>query len=107
MTNDKDIERLFSTSKREFSDNGEMIDRLSGGLDMIDRLKRETEKERRSYIIGVVSTLVSGLFFEWLITSSFRPNDLFTYLVAGIAGIAAILIALNIQGIAMMAGKRR
>lgn len=60
MTNDKDLENLFSTAVTSFDDNAEFTTALSDSLARIEQVKCFYEKRRRNYVANIVLAFLAG-----------------------------------------------
>lgn len=60
MTQDKELETLFSAAITEFPDNDQFLDQLSAQLDKVEYLKRVQQEQKRRYRINLVLAFASG-----------------------------------------------
>ena len=60
MTQDKELETLFSAAITEFPDNDQFLDQLSAQLDKVEYLKRVQQEQNRRYRINLVLAFASG-----------------------------------------------
>ena len=60
MTQDKELETLFSAAITEFPDNDQFLDLLSAQLDKVEYLKRVQQEQKRRYRINLVLAFASG-----------------------------------------------
>lgn len=60
MTQDKELETLFSAAITEFPDNDQFQDQLSAQLDKVEYLKRVQQEQKRRYRINLVLAFASG-----------------------------------------------
>jgi len=60
MTQDKELETLFSAAITEFSDNDQFLDQLSAQLDKVEYLKRVQQEQKRRYRMNLVLAFASG-----------------------------------------------
>ena len=60
MTQDKELETLFSAAITEFPDNDQLLDQLSAQLDKVEYLKRVQQEQKRRYRINLVLAFASG-----------------------------------------------
>ena len=60
MTQDKELETLFSAAITEFPDNDQFLDQLSAQLDKVEYLKRVKQEQKRRYRINLVLAFASG-----------------------------------------------
>lgn len=63
MTEDKEMEELFSLAKTSFEDNPEFMAKLSEKLDRIEYLRQIQESRRKSYVVGLIVAFAFGLLF--------------------------------------------
>ena len=62
MTQDKELEKLFSAAITEFSDNDQFLEHLSAQLDKVEYLKRIQQEQKRRYKMNLVLAFASGAF---------------------------------------------
>lgn len=108
MTDDKDIEKLFSTAKTEFEDNAQFMDALSEKLDKVEFVKQIQERKLRSYKIGLIVAFAVGVVFGaiGLLVILHLPAESVTLaetgflanLFGGIRNMSAILLSLVVTG---------
>ena len=60
MTQDKELETLFSAAITEFPDNDQFLDQLSAQLDKVEYLKCVQQEQKRRYKINLVLAFASG-----------------------------------------------
>ena len=60
MTQDKELETLFSAAITEFPDNDQFLDQLSAQLDKVEYLQRVQQEQKRRYRINLVLAFASG-----------------------------------------------
>ena len=60
MTQDKELETLFSAAITEFPDNDLFLDQLSAQLDKVEYLKRVQHEQKRRYRMNMVLAFASG-----------------------------------------------
>ena len=60
MTQDKELETLFSAAITEFPDNDQFLDQLSAQLDKVEYLKRVQQEQKRRHRINLVLAFASG-----------------------------------------------
>lgn len=60
MTQEKELETLFSAAITEFSDNDQFLDQLSAKLDKVEYLKCVQKEQNRRYRMNLVLAFVSG-----------------------------------------------
>lgn len=60
MTQDKELETLFSAAITEFPDNDQFLDQLSAQLDKVEYLKRVQQEQKRRYRMNLVLAFASG-----------------------------------------------
>lgn len=109
MTEDKDIEQLFSTAITQFDDNGKFDAELAAKLDKIEFVKRLDAQKRKRYRVGLIAAFAAGAVFvcAFLAVMAFVPSvaslmhssPKLTYAtaLAVIFGAAAICIAFNVM----------
>lgn len=108
MTQDKELETLFSAAITEFPDNDLFLDQLSAQLDKVEYLKRVQHEQKRRYRMNMVLAFASGaigmlaaLFLFPLLPSDMQIIESLIHLGHGITfpGNAKVLSTLMIVAI--------
>ena len=60
MTQDKELETLFSAAITEFQDNDQFLDQLSAQLDKVEYLKCVQQEQKRRYKMNMALAFASG-----------------------------------------------
>ena len=60
MTQDKELETLFSAAITEFPDNDHFLEQLSAQLDKVEYLKRVQQEQKRRYKMNLMLAFISG-----------------------------------------------
>lgn len=78
MTQDKELEKLFSTAITEFPDNDRFLEQLSAQLDKVEYLKRVQQEQNRRYRMNLLLAFASGAFgmLAALLLLPLLPSDL-------------------------------
>lgn len=78
MTQDKEIEILFSAAITEFSDNDSFMEQVSAQLGKVEHLKRIQQEQKRRYKMNLVLAFTSGAMgmLAALILFPLLPSDM-------------------------------
>lgn len=60
MTQDKELETLFSAAITEFPDNDRFLEQLSAQLDKVEYLKRVQQEQKHRYKMNLMLAFISG-----------------------------------------------
>lgn len=80
MTDDKDIEKLFSTAETQFDDDAQFMAALNEKLDKVEFIKQIQERKLKSYRISLIVAFAAGAVFGiiGLFMVSHVPAETFT-----------------------------
>ena len=78
MTQDKELETLFSAAITEFPDNDQFLEQLSAQLDKVEYLKRVQQEQKRRYRMNLVLAFASGVLgmLAALLLLPLLPSDM-------------------------------
>lgn len=63
MTDDKDIDKLFSTAVTEFDDNRQFMSALTEKLDKVEYIQQIQGQKRKAYKISLIVAFAIGVVF--------------------------------------------